>query len=275
MRLNRSNRWISGILAAAALLLAASPGWCPNPLVRRRAIGSGLPPGMLAVGAASFNGATPTFLETPSTSDFQVATHDFSLCLWYYVTNATPGTYQRIFIKGGGSGTTDEWGIQINGTTNQLSIFYCYNPGYSGVDIGALSANSWHFAYAGWSQGSQLFSWSIDHAAVSTAGGSAFGPQATTNPVFLGVAGDGVTSPYTGLLDGVGFWTRLLTPAELTQLWNGGRGVKMKNLSGSILTGLTAGYDLDGPAVDGLWHDAINAHQLTNHSGVVVVPGKT
>jgi hypothetical protein len=52
------------------------------------------------------------------------------------------------------------------------------------------------------------------------------GNMASTS-IFLGATQDGIeASPYTGLLDAVGIWERVLSDAEIAALWNSGSGLE-------------------------------------------------
>lgn len=75
-----------------------------------------------------------------------------------------------------------------------------------------------------------------------------------------------------GNIDSLFFWSRALTDAEGAALFNAGAGLDFAGLSGTLLTGLVAAYNLDGPKA-GKWPDSSgNGHNLSINGTVTVGP---
>ena len=80
--------------------------------------------------------------------------------------------------------------------------------------------------------------------------------------VFRIGSGQVVGTYWNGRVDEVGFWTKELSAAELTTLYNGGAGLEYPDLSGSLLTSLSSYYRLreDGATARA---DSVGALTLT------------
>lgn len=200
----------------------------------------------------------------------------YSFVFWYKL-GALPSATTTLLHKGDGSGAAgDEYGIHID-ATNTFIVYAGTGGSYSAGTVGAaLADGSWHMVMAGRNDSTGQMHWSLDGAVV-TAGGGGFanGQNQTANALYLGIFGASGLRAYNGAMDAVGLWTKKLSDGEVSTLYNGGSGIRVANYSGSLLTNLVAGWDLDGPYADGLWHDAINAHHFTDHGGIKVVTGKT
>jgi hypothetical protein len=88
-----------------------------------------------------------------------------------------------------------------------------------------VAANTWHFVVLQHDATTHTLSLSRDNgvgsASASTAGKP---PYVTTGSLTIG-AGRGGGYGFDGIIDEIGIWKRLLTPAEITQLYNGGVGL--------------------------------------------------
>ncbi|NTW32251.1 MAG: LamG domain-containing protein, partial [Bacteroidetes bacterium] len=115
------------------------------------------------------------------------------------------------------------WG-HTAGTKWLRAYQYGYNEYYAEYQI-ALGTTNWHhlvWTYAG--NGTSNLKLYIDGSLVSQAnpsdGGSGWGVYPTSNRGFIGM--DNTNTP--GYFDEVGFWSRALTAAEVTSLYNSGAG---------------------------------------------------
>jgi hypothetical protein len=82
--------------------------------------------------------------------------------------------------------------------------------------------------------------------------------------------------PFTGGIDTVAIWDRVLTATERTQLYNGGTGLKYRHLATfypTLLTGLSAWWEMD--EVEGTRYDAHAAFDLVQPSLSAIVGYRT
>ncbi len=93
-----------------------------------------------------------------------------------------------------------------------------------------------------------------------------YGTVPTSN--FIGTL-QGTAQWLNGSLAAMGVWSKALSTTEVTSLYNSGNGLLFANLSGTLLTSLTAYYDFSNPSNLGV--DYANAHNMTN-TGVLWNP---
>jgi hypothetical protein len=109
-------------------------------------------------------------------------------------------------------------------------VFYVVSSGggtftpVSANNFGAASTGTWYFV-VGWHDSvNNQIGISINDGTPNTAAHSA-GVADTATDFYIGRTGDTTDSYMDGLIDEVGFWKRVLTSTERTQLYNGGAGL--------------------------------------------------
>jgi hypothetical protein len=133
---------------------------------------------------------------------------DFTVAGWVNV-NAHPGTGGTILNWGGGFA-----GFYVDGPTRKFSVF----NGSFFDSTGGYVLDTWAFAVVTFTPPNS-FSFYVDGVAAGTAS-TAYGSGATaTYSISLGGA-----AILDGILDELGIWNRVLTPAEITSLYNSGSG---------------------------------------------------
>lgn len=175
--------------------------------------------------AGSFIAANTEFLSRASNSDFQTGNIDYTFTLW--VNIASKPNYMG-FITKDDINASREYLVDYdvvsdrfafaNGTgLNILNTILANN-------LGSPSAATWYFIVAWQDVTGNSVNIQVNDGTVDTATRS--GTPGTGASAFqLGAfASAGLPLPVDGLIDEVGFWKRILTAQERTDLYNAGNG---------------------------------------------------
>jgi len=142
------------------------------------------------------NGYTPTLT-------------NFSLSLWFYVTSTSFS--QRLVGTRNGSG----WEIITSGT--KIDIYGNNGSNYFIETTNDVILNNWNHIVIT-DNGTNLY-------LNGTPTNGSIPVNANSNLTFGIYAGDLFTGPFNGNQDEIGIWSRSLTSAEVTTLYNGGAGI--------------------------------------------------
>ncbi len=172
-------------------------------------------------GAAKFNDANDQGLSAASTPKNAVGIGDFTLALWINLTSS--GNANWLVTKWSAAGTE----LKLRFDYNSKSIFFLAPTDCVGGDVavkspaGGIDFGNWHFVVAWRDAGSSHVQ--VDDGTVSNMPVS--GKCSGTANLQLGNWSAGCANECAmGLLDEVGVWNRVLTPAERTALYNAGKG---------------------------------------------------
>lgn len=164
------------------------------------------------------------FLSHINNSSLQV-TSDFTFSCWVKCqTSPTNPDLFPVIAKGDlGSGTTD-YMLYIHPTAG--FVFTVNDPLTVGATPNsALSTGTWYNALCWYDSGTQKASIRVNDDTTFTSPAGTVALVQTTKTFILGTR-DGASPPYmSGIIDEVGFWKRLLTAGEITQLYNSGAGL--------------------------------------------------
>jgi hypothetical protein len=230
----------------------------PNPIRMRRRIGGG----GIAVKAAQFVGASSQFMQIADNAALSMGAgvHP-TIVFWVLpgifntgilvgkcgaVTAAGCEYIARLsatgainFLVSDGTNLTQATGAVL--TLNAWSFIACY---YDGVNIG-VSVNNGAFATTPYTTDIQDI----------------------TNAFALGRTSSG-SSPATAALNEVGVAKSILSAAELTELYNGGKGKKFGQLSAALAAKFSYYGDLDDAGGSGAtWLDKASTNHLTAGTG--------
>jgi len=149
------------------------------------------------------------------------------------------------------------WNLDVNGTKPRLRLSA---DGATSFDL--TDANSPPFVLNQWSQVAGGFD-GLGTSFVALDAGVPFTSSSTPHPLFAStaqfrigstIAGTGATFVVEAEIRDVMLWNRQLSPAELTELRNGGQYLSFAQLTPGLLAGLVHAYQLD-QAPGGLWPD--------------------
>jgi Concanavalin A-like lectin/glucanases superfamily len=174
--------------------------------------------------AAQFTAANSEYLSVASNASLQTGNIDFTVACWAYLDAYNPSG--STLINRWGS-TVGEFALLVNPAGYADWYVTPDGVGYGRVvsAAGSIPLGSWHFVVAWHDSVNDLMAVQVDNATpVTTAYAS--GGAATAVPLEIGGGVVPAIAPYTsGRIDEVGYWKRILTPAERTALWNGGAGL--------------------------------------------------
>lgn len=177
---------------------------------------------------ADFNG---TSSKIGVGTNFQPTASGITVTAWINI--ADYANYQMVMAKrDAGSAEIFEFYVQL--TSGKLSF---YNgtaefPGTAAVGTGSYKFVAMTLSAA--SNGELKFY--INGSLDSTQSSISIGGGSSATPVFLGGYVDtGASEFFTGIMDEVGFWSRPLTGAEITELYNAGAGLQYPFTSGAKL----------------------------------------
>lgn len=169
--------------------------------------------------AAGFTAASTQTLRNINPATLQLSNVDFTTVGWIYFSAATVNGMWGKGNSGNGNLLNQEWSlIEVTSRVN-----FNIGNGVSAtttVSSVPLVTGQWYFVAAWWDKAAQ-------RAYVSVNNGTADSIANLTGPAANGweySTGRTVDHFLDGRIDSVGVWNRLLTPAELTWLYNNGNG---------------------------------------------------
>lgn len=204
-----------------------------------------------------------------SVADNASLTHstDMSIAAWVTLTTKTSGQVSR---KGSGSDfefalryidTSDRFEFSLKSTSETETVV--------AETFGAPTIGDWVFLVASFDDSTNKLGISVNNGTFDNlAGFINGGRQSTSLALGIGAAGDGA-SPFDGGIAAVGYWEKVLTPAERTSLFNTGAGLYHSELTGSLLTNLVSYWDLDEQS--GTRFDSEGTNDLTDNNTVLFV----
>jgi PKD repeat protein len=177
--------------------------------------------------ARDFEKDNTEWLSCASNASLQTGDINFTFSLW--IKSESFGTVQIILGKDNG-GSSREYLLNYDTGSNRYALTLFPNGNATGAAavfgnaLGAPSVGVWYFIVV-WHDSvankiyMQINNGGIDEASIS-------GTFVGTAQFILGALDNsGSRLPFDGLIDEVGFWKRILTPAERTALYNAGNGL--------------------------------------------------
>ncbi len=144
-----------------------------------------------------------------------------------------------------------DWGAskmvwEVRDVTSQLRFIYTNSSGtqFNLDDAAAISTGTWYFVAVGYdSVNNQVFI-KRNNSALVTASLSG-GLDDINSPLSIGMELNGgtVSNACNAIMDGIGFWTRTLTNAELDAIYNSGSGTAYSALSAAQKVNMWAWYE--------------------------------
>lgn len=171
--------------------------------------------------AVEFDDAFNQYLSHVDNDSLGVAgNQDFTFAFWFNQRTAFALDYFISKWQGGGS-NNDEYYIRWNNRNFQFAVRGTDNTTQT-VTWGALLniPPQWYFAVC-WRDGVNIYV-DIDNSGVPASAAWAKQQKNSTQDYYMGRLGGTYSDTY---IDECGFWKRVLTAAERTELWNGGAGL--------------------------------------------------
>lgn len=207
--------------------------------------------------AADLERDNSEYLEIADNTTISTGDIDYTITLWFKMESKPGGGgNMHIINKTSSDGSSDkEFTLVWLGGGTDLIHWWAGNG--SGTVIGSLSAtnfgapslNTWYFVEMWHSAtdnqvGIRVNNGTANTTATSGAAGDGTGPLRIGTQALTPTA-EPWANYFDGAVDGMGFWKKLLTSDERAALYNSGKGLMYHHLTGSLLTNLSAYWDLN------------------------------
>jgi hypothetical protein len=222
----------------------------------------------MATGSRQFTAATSEYFNVSSNSNLQTGDTDFAFSMWVYPDTSTAA--MTLVSKYTGSTATSEYYIELNTSLNVVVRLSAASEEVV-TSSGSLSEDAWNHLVVEHDNGTGI--------RVTINGGSTEtlaltgGNTEETVDFRVGVR-TGSAVFLNGRLSRLGFWKKVLSAAELTQLYNDGDGLAYAALDDTLQTSLISYWNLDeasGNATD----SHTNSYHLTDNNTVTAAGGIT
>lgn len=173
----------------------------------------------------AFDGnGTNAYVQLP-TASMNIA-GDFSVSGWIYSeVSITTGGILPNYYRLSPFTVYYGWSLLLLGNKITFDKFTGINATYERVETTALSVGVWHHIALLYEEGVSATLYVDGALAQSGAVTGTIGYSGNETPTMLGIqAGTGFQYPYQGFQDEFYIWDRLITPTEVTELYNAGAG---------------------------------------------------
>ncbi len=190
----------------------------PNDLTDNNTVGSST--GKLGL-AAQFVSANSEYLSIADNPDLSVGDINFTISCWVNVTSYSGNT---VILQKGWYDAYMQYALFIDASTSKFHFYIADGAGSVMADnAGIVSTGVWYFIVISYDAANDQLSIQVNNGTADTASYSG-GNTTTTGAFQIGALGAGNGNYLNGLVDSVSIWKRLLTPTELTSLYNSGNG---------------------------------------------------
>ena len=222
--------------------------------------------------AAHFVASNSQNLRVGDNPDLSTGDVDFTVACWAYLSSKSD--YRVLVNKYNANADQREYNLQYKVNTDRWA-FAVSRLGTGGISIvnadtlGSPNTGQWYFIVAWHNSANDEIAIQVNDGIPSSLAHSN-GLTDTQSEFTLGTM-DTTSFPHDGRLDSVGFWKRILTPAEKTTLYNNGNGLNYASLTPDLKTNLISWWDLE--EASGTRFDAHGNNDLTDVNGVGQAPG--
>jgi hypothetical protein len=178
-------------------------------------------------GARDFEAGDTEHFEIADNASLSTGDIDYTIAAWVQLESLATGT---IAAKFGTTGNQREWRFYYDATASRFRLSVSPTGASAGTvtasadTFGVPSTGTWYHVVAWHDSVNNLVGISVNGGTADTtahATGSINGTAAFT----VGVRLDPAADYWDGLIDEVGFWKRVLTSSERTELYNAGNGL--------------------------------------------------
>lgn len=174
--------------------------------------------------SAQFMAANSEYLSAADSAALSTGNISFTFSAWVYMDSDT-GDNQTIISKDTGAGPNREYQLRYDFATSRFRFFFFDGTNTTGAvtasTIGAPSLSTWYHIVCYHDADNSRLGISVNGGAVDDA--AATGDPADTGTAFQ-LGGRNGAAFWSGRIDEVGFWKRLLSPSEKAALYNSGSG---------------------------------------------------
>lgn len=182
--------------------------------------------------AADFEATNTEYLSCADNASLSTGDIDFTLTCW--VNAESLATYPVMLRKGSDINDNIEYVLYYDTVNNVLKFGVTFSGTYGEVSSGSsISTATWYFITCHHDSVNNQIAISVNDGTLQTASWT-IGVDDSSHPFCIG-ASVGQSLWWDGLIDEVGFWKRVLTSGERTQLYNGGSGLAYPFTSGGVV----------------------------------------
>lgn len=201
--------------------LDSEPTGTPQDLTDNNTVGQ---VGGIQGNAAFFQAINSEFLSHADSADLSVGNIDFTITAWFKFS--TLATSQSIVSHYNAAGNLRAWDVRWDSTSGRLQWIVSNNgttlTTRELTAFGSPSTNVWLFIYCTHDSTADTISASINDGVVNSSAHAT--GVLNSSAIFTIGANDNTSRFFDGAIDEVSFWKRLLTTAEITELYAGGVG---------------------------------------------------
>lgn len=181
--------------------------------------------------AAQFTAANSESLSCADNADLSVGDIDFTFAAWVYLDDAAT---EREFISKGTIGIAGgEYRVEYSSTRMKFQIQDVAVTFKTTTDTTVIVAGTWYYVVAWHDATGDTVNIQVNNGSVISGATAGIIPLDGTVTFRIG-SGNGARY-WNGRVDEVGFWKRLLTTQERTDLYNGGAGLAYPFAAGQPL----------------------------------------
>jgi hypothetical protein len=156
-------------------------------------------------------------------ADLSTGDIDFTWTCWMYLDTKPTGNNAYAIHK------QDEYGLLYRDYGGHDRLAFLVNDGAVIVNastLGSPSTGTWYFIVCWHDATANTINIQVNDGTVDSAATAGTAPSDTANEFQLGRYTAGTPLRWDGRLDGVGFWKRVLTATERSNLYNSGSGLE-------------------------------------------------
>ena len=217
-------------------------------------------------GARQFTAATSEYFNVASNSNLQTGATDFAFSMWVYPDTST--ATMGLVSKYTGSTATSEYFVDLN-TSRNVVVTMDAGSETTKTGSGVLTEDAWNHVVVEHDNGTGI---RITINGGSTEAIAYTGGNSVETVDFRVGSRTGAATFLNGRLSRLGFWKKVLSSTELTQLYNDGVGLAYAALDSTLKTSLISYWNLDeasGNAID----SHTNGYDLTDNNSVTAALG--
>lgn len=184
---------------------------------------------------ADFESANSEFLSHTSNSDLQTGDIDFTFTAWINIETLVHGI---IVSKDDDAANSRDYTLDMGDF--QSPRFYIKGGTHLVEWSGDLSTSTWYFI-VGWHDATaNTVNLQVNNATPESATTSGTAPDVSSAVFMIGAREySGFEGYFDGIIDEVGFWKRVLTSQERTDLYNSGNGLSYDSFGGGTANPLS------------------------------------
>lgn len=172
--------------------------------------------------AAWFISANAEYLSRGS-SDVFVGDIDFSISIWVQLRDNTGNKYLLSNSSGGGGAANDTFAFDV--TSGNFRFWVQTNGNYSiAVASTSITTNTWYHLVGWHDAAADTVNIKVNNGTTYSTSTSGRPPLNSTNTFIIGKYSPSGTAYWNGFVDEVGFWKKVLSASEISELYNSGAG---------------------------------------------------